>query len=167
MGEGREQKRDAAPRGSGPWRRGGTTEGMTELLALRGVVEAPPDKVAAVLLDVRPGGRSPIASAGTARPAQGDEFTVTRDGSVITVTVDRDARSVSQQGEWWYRGVTSVEDDERGALVVHRVLNVAEGHRWAVRFVSRGPVHAAPTSFAKLLGELGEQLDCAAYPLTA
>ncbi|MEV8507468.1 hypothetical protein AB0368_21990 [Actinoplanes sp. NPDC051475] len=140
---------------------------MTELLELRGVVEATPDEVAAVLLDARPGGRSPIAATGSAKPAKGDEFTVTKDGSMITVTIDRAARSVVQQGEWWYRGVTSVEPDERGSLVVYRIFNVAPGHRWAVRFVSRGPLHAAPTAFAKLLGGLGERLDCAAYPLPA
>ncbi|BCJ53946.1 hypothetical protein Asp14428_54210 [Actinoplanes sp. NBRC 14428] len=138
---------------------------MTELLELRGVVEASPDEVAAVLLDARPGGRSPIAATGAAKPAKGDEFTVTKDGSTITVTIDRLARSIAQQGEWWYRGVTSVEPDERGSLVVHRVFNIAAGHRWAVRFVSRGPLNAAPTAFAKLLGGLGERLDCAAYPL--
>jgi len=140
---------------------------MTELLELRGVVEASPDRVAGVLLDARPGGRSPLAATGSARPAAGDAFTVSRDGSTLTVTVDRAARSIAQQGEWWYRGVTSVEPDERGALVVYRIFNVAAGHRWAVRFVSRGPLAAAPTAFAKLLGGLGEQLDCAAYPLPA
>jgi NaMN:DMB phosphoribosyltransferase len=138
---------------------------MTELLELRGVVEAAPDEVAGVLLDARPGGRSPLAATGSAVPARGDQFTVTLEGSTITVTVDRAARSIAQQGEWWYRGVTSVEPDERGSLVVHRILNVAPGHRWAVRFVSRGPLAAAPTAFARVLGSLGEQLDCAAYPL--
>ena len=138
---------------------------MTELLELRGVVEATPDDVAGVLLDARPGGRSPLAATGSATPARGDEFTVTLEGSTITVTVDRAARSVTQQGEWWYRGVTSVEPDERGSLVLYRIFNVAPGHRWAVRFVSRGPLAAAPTAFAKVLGGLGEQLDCAAYPL--
>jgi hypothetical protein len=138
---------------------------MTELLELRGVVEAPPDKVADILLDARPGGRSPLAATGSARPAKGDEYTVTLEGSTITVTVDRGARSIAQQGEWWYRGVTSVEADERGSLIVHRVFNIAPGHRWAVRFVSRGPIAAAPNTFAKVLGGLGEQLDCAAYPL--
>ncbi|WP_306204822.1 hypothetical protein [Actinoplanes sp. RD1] len=138
---------------------------MTELLELRGVVEASPDEVAAVLLDARPGGRSPIAATGTARPQRGDEFTVTRDGSVLTVTIDRAARSIAQQGEWWYRGVTSVEPETRGSLVVHRIFNVASGNRWAVRFVSRGPINAAPTTFTKLLSGLGDQLDCAAYLL--
>jgi hypothetical protein len=138
---------------------------MTELLELRGVVEAAPDEVAGVLLDARPGGRSPLAATGSAVPARGDEFTVVLEGSTITVTLDRAARSIAQQGEWWYRGVTSVEPDERGSLVLYRIFNVAPGHRWAVRFVSRGPLAAAPTAFAKLLGGLGEQLDCAAYPL--
>jgi len=138
---------------------------MTELLELRGVVEATPDDVAGVLLDARPGGRSPLAATGSATPARGDEFTIVREGSTITVTLDRAARSVTQQGEWWYRGVTSVEPDDRGSLVLYRIFNVAPGHRWAVRFVSRGPLAAAPTAFAKLLGGLGEQLDCAAYPL--
>jgi hypothetical protein len=138
---------------------------MTELLELRGVVEAAPEEVAGVLLDARPGGRSPLAATGSAVPARGDQFTVTLEGSTITVTVDRGARSVTQQGEWWYRGVTSVEPDQRGSLVLYRIFNVAPGHRWAVRFVSRGPLAAAPTAFAKVLGGLGEQLDCAAYPL--
>ena len=138
---------------------------MTELLELRGVVEAAPDEVTEVLLDARPGGRSPLAATGSAVPARGDEFTIRLEGSTITVAVDRRARSISQQGEWWYRGVTSVEPDERGSLVRHRIFNVAPGHHWAVRFVSRGPLAAAPTAFAKVLGGLGEQLDCAAYPL--
>ncbi len=139
---------------------------MTELLELRGVVEAAPDVVAEVLLDVRPGGRSPIAPAGTvegAGPADGDVFTVIREGSRITVTVDRTARSVTQQGEWWYRGVTTVEPDPRGSLVIHRIYNVAPGHRWAVRMVSRGPLHAAPTTFATQLEQLSRVLGTAAW----
>ena len=138
---------------------------MRELLELRGVVEAGPDEVAGVLLDARPGGRSPLAATGSAVPSRGDEFTVVLEGSTITVTLDRTARSIAQQGEWWYRGVTGVEEHEKGSLLRYRIFNVAPGHRWAVRFVSRGPIAAAPTTFAKVLGGLGEQLDCAAYPL--
>ena len=54
---------------------------MTELLELRGVVEAPPDEVAEVLLRRRPGGRSPLAATGRRRSARGDEFAVGLDGS--------------------------------------------------------------------------------------
>jgi hypothetical protein len=136
---------------------------MTELLELRGVVEATPDAVAEILLDVRPGGRSPLATTGTADSVDGDEFSVTQDGSKVTVTVDRALRSVTVQGEWWYRGVTGVEPDPRGSLVVHRIFNVAPGHRWAVRFVSRGPLGAAPGHFAEYIADLGRQLHTAAW----
>jgi hypothetical protein len=136
---------------------------MTELLELHGVVEAPPDAVADVLLDVRPGGRSPFAVTGTIESTDGDEFVVTLNGSRITVTVDRADRSVVQQGEWWYRGVTSVRPDPRGTKVVHQIFNVASGHAWAVRFVSRGPLAAAPEAFRAHLDHLGRQLNCAAW----
>jgi hypothetical protein len=131
---------------------------MTELLELSAVVEAAPERVAEVLLDVRPGGRSPVVTGG-----EGDEFVITDRGSRVTVTVDRPARSVSQQGEWWFRGVTSVEPDPRGSRVVHRIFNVAQGRGWAVRFVSRGPLNAAPAAFAETVRSLGEQLGVSAW----
>ncbi|MCU7726779.1 hypothetical protein ODJ79_23870 [Actinoplanes sp. KI2] len=137
---------------------------MSELLELHGVIEAPPDRVAEVLLDVRPGGRSPIAARGElAETDPGDDFVVTRDGSRLTVSVDRARRTVALQGEWWYRGVTSVEADPRGSRVVHRIFNVAPSHGWAVRFVSRGPLNAAPGTFAELMRGLGELLGAAAW----
>jgi hypothetical protein len=132
---------------------------MTELLELRAVVEAGPDAVADVLLDVRPGGRSPLAADGEiAESDTGDEFVLMRDGSRITVTVDRPDRSVSLQSEWWYKGVTRVEPDPRGSQVVHQVFNVAQGNGWAVRFASRGPLRAAPDRFAEEVRLLGERL---------
>ena len=136
---------------------------MDELLELRGVVEAPPDAVAAILLDVRPGGRSPLAATGVAEPAQGDVFTVTKSGSKLTVAVDRDALMVTVKGEWWFQGVTTVTPDERGSLVVYRIFNAAPGQGWAVRFVSRGPLNAAPADFAAQLATLGTELHCKAY----
>ena len=135
---------------------------MSELLVLRAMVEADPDAVAGVLLDVRPGGRSPLATSGTiAETDVGDEFVVIKDGSRLSVTVDRAARSVALQGEWWYRGVTTVEPAPGGSRVVHRVLNVASGHGWAVRFVSRGPLNAAPAEFAAQIRRLGDTLGVA------
>ncbi|GAA1599668.1 hypothetical protein [Actinoplanes couchii] len=137
---------------------------MKELLELRGVVEATPEAVAAILLDVRPGGRSPLLVHGEVEaPGDGDEFTVVLEGSRISVTVDRAARSVIQQGEWWYRGVTTVEPDPRGSHVIHRVYNVAPGHGWAVRMVSRGPLLSAPTGFATQLEQLSRLLGVAAW----
>jgi hypothetical protein len=137
---------------------------MTELLALHAVVEAPPDRVAEVLLDVRPGGRSPLVTDGEVTETDGgDDFVIVRGGSRITVSVDRAARSVALQGEWWYRGVTSVEPDPRGSRVVHRIFNVAQGRGWAVRFVARGPLNAAPKAFAEAVHGLGERLGVAAW----
>ena len=137
---------------------------MSELLELHGVIEAPPDEVAKILLDVRPGGRSPIATGGeVAETDPGDEFVVVQDGSRMTVSVDRARRSVALQGEWWYRGVTSVEPDPRGSRLVHRIFNVAPGHGWAVRFVARGPVNSAPRAFAETVHRLGELLGVSAW----
>jgi hypothetical protein len=136
---------------------------MTQLLVLRAVVEAPPETVAGVLLDVRPGGRSPLAARGETADDDGDRFVVVRDGSRLTVTVDRAARSVAEQGEWWFRSETSVEPDPRGSRVVHRIFNVAPGNAWAVRFVSRGPLNAAPRRFAEAIHRLGAELDVAAW----
>jgi hypothetical protein len=138
---------------------------MDELLQLRGIVEAPPESVAEILLDVRPGGRSPLTAAGTAEPAEGDVFTVTLQGSKMTVAVDRDALTVTLRGEWWYQGVTSVSPDDRGSLLVHRIYNAAPGQGWAVRFISRGPLNRAPADFAGHLAQLGTDLHCRAYPL--
>jgi len=137
---------------------------MSELLELHAVIEAPPDEVAKILLDVRPGGRSPIAAHGeVAETDPGDDFVVVQDGSRLTVSVDRARRSVTLQGEWWYRGVTSVEPDPRGSRVVHRIFNVAPGHGWAVRFVARGPVNSAPRAFAETVHRLGELLGVSAW----
>ncbi|MDT4990896.1 MAG: hypothetical protein QOH97_788 [Actinoplanes sp.] len=138
---------------------------MDLLLELRGVVEAAPAAVATILLDARPGGRSPLAATGVAEPAEGDVFTVTLDGSRMTVAVDRDALMVTLRGEWWYQGVTTVEADDRGSLVAYRIYNVAPGHGWAVRFVSRGPLNAAPGTFAADLADLGAKLSCKAYAI--
>jgi hypothetical protein len=140
---------------------------MTQLLERRGVVEAPPDTVAGLLLDVRPGGRSPLALPESAaiEDDDGDRFVVVRDGSRLTVTVDRAAQEVAEQGEWWFRSTTTVEADPRGSQVVHRVFNVAEGHGWAVRWVSRGPLNAAPGRFAEVVRQTGEELGVAARVL--
>jgi hypothetical protein len=133
------------------------------LLQLTGVVEASPDAVAGVLLDVRPGGRSPLARAGTVEASDGGDFVLNVEGSRLTVEVDTEARSVSQQGEFWYRGVTRVEPDPRGSQVIYEIYNVAEKHRWAVNFLARGPVNSAPATFTDQLEELGRELHCAAW----
>jgi hypothetical protein len=137
---------------------------MTQLLVLHAVVEAPCAEVSKLLLDVRPGGRSPIAVTGRVDETDtGNEFVVVHDGSRVTVTVDPASNTVAQQGEWWYRGVYQVEADPRGSRVEFRVLNVAPRARWAVRFVARGPLAAAPAQFADQMRRLAEALGVTAW----
>jgi len=137
---------------------------MTQLLVLHAVVEAPCEQVSGLLLDVRPGGRSPIAVRGTVEETDtGNEFVVVHDGSRVAVTVDPASHTIAQQGEWWYRGVYQVEPDQRGSRVEFRILNVAPRARWAVRFVARGPLGAAPAQFADQMHDLGAALGVKAW----
>ena len=80
---------------------------MTELLELRGVVEAAPD--AGRRAPARRAARRPVPARGARR--RPTRWTATSSRSCRTAArspsrVDRAARSVTQQGEWWYRGVT-------------------------------------------------------------
>ncbi|WP_127498223.1 hypothetical protein [Actinoplanes solisilvae] len=137
---------------------------MTQLLVLRAVVEAPCAEVAELLLDVRPGGRSPIAVRGTVEETDtGNEFVVVHEGSRVSVSVDPASRTVAQQGEWWYRGVYQVEPDPRGSVIEFRILNVAPRARWAVRFVARKPLADAPAQFADQVERLGQALGVKAW----
>lgn len=137
---------------------------MTQLLVLHAVVEAPCPEVAKLLLDVRPGGRSPVAVRGTVEETDtGNDFVVVHEGSRVTVTVDPASNTVAQQGEWWYRGVYQVEPDQRGSRVEFRILNVAQRVRWAVRFVARGPLGDAPAQFADQIRQVAETLGVTAW----
>jgi hypothetical protein len=51
--------------------------------------------------------------------------------------VDAGRRFAAQQGDWWYRGEYTVEDDPAGARVTHRVYNVASRGGWAVSLTKR------------------------------
>lgn len=135
------------------------------VLILRGVVAASVDKVAAELLDVGSQGRSPVMPPGRVEQTGPDTVIVVRDGSRITVEVDRTARMVSLQGEWWYRAEITLSPHEDGCLVTERVFNVAERLRWSVRFVARKPLQGSPNAFVDLLNELGRRLGRPARPL--
>lgn len=110
------------------------------LLTLHGVVEESPDKVAPLIL-------GEVAAAG-----QGSH-----------VEVDEAQRSVSVRGDWWYGAETTVDPHERGSLVTHRIFDVSDRARWAVRFVARTPLHDAPAAFAATIDKAGKRLGCAAY----
>ncbi|MER5645947.1 hypothetical protein [Streptosporangium sp. NPDC002524] len=116
-----------------------------------GIVEAP---VAAVFDDLAdallPGGRR------TGR------FTV-EDFPGHTSTVEVTGHTISFQGGWWYRGEWSVEPHPRGALLVHRVFNVAQWMRWGVPAANRffvGFADRTRQGFAESLVRTGQRLGC-------
>ena len=45
--------------------------------------------------------------------------------------VDRDQGVIAYWGDWWYRGEDSLHPHPEGALLVHRVYNIAEQGNWA------------------------------------
>ncbi|GIF49709.1 hypothetical protein DFJ67_2932 [Asanoa ferruginea] len=105
------------------------------LLTLEGVVEAPIDRVAEVALVEQPG-----------------------------ASVDRAARTIVMQGDWWFRSETALHADGPGRTrIVQRIFNVAEKGRWAVRFVAREPLRAAQGGFDARLAEFGRRLGCRSY----
>ena len=45
--------------------------------------------------------------------------------------VDREQGVIAYWGDWWYRGEDSLHPHPEGALVVHRVYNIAKQGNWA------------------------------------
>ncbi|GAB3424159.1 hypothetical protein [Flindersiella endophytica] len=122
---------------------------MDELLwTTQGVVEAPVDRVADIVFEgyVDDGG---------------DEY--------VKQTMDHGQRRLVQEGHWWYRGVTSVEPHEKGALVRHEVFNIAKTNRWMVKGILlqyrlNGSLPKLRTgNLGERLTEIGERLGCKAY----
>jgi hypothetical protein len=110
------------------------------LKELRGIVEAPVERVAALLLEI------PAAPG-------------------VTVDVDHAAGTIAVQGGWWYRGETSLRSDPRGTLVTYRILDIAPQGRWATWLVSRRPLREAPAVFAAQLAAAATRLGAGAYVL--
>ncbi|GAA2213991.1 hypothetical protein GCM10009850_094550 [Nonomuraea monospora] len=121
-----------------------------------GIVEAPAARVwAALAAELLPGDR----------PRSG-RFAV-EDAPGHTSTVEVASHTISIQGGWWYRGEWSVEPHPQGALVVHRVFNVAEWMRWAVPPANRMFAGFAGTTrrgFAELLANVGRRTQAPARP---
>ncbi|MEU4536938.1 hypothetical protein AB0G15_18925 [Streptosporangium sp. NPDC023825] len=118
-----------------------------------GIVEAPVDVVFDDLADaLLPEGR------------RAGRFTV-EDLPGHTSTVEVVGHTISFQGGWWYRGEWSVEPHPRGALLVHRVFNVARSMRWGVSPANRffiGFADRTRQGFAESLVRTGRRLDCPA-----
>lgn len=142
------------------------TSAGTLLCEVRGVVEAPVERVAGLLLRVRPGpvGRDNcplLAEHGGTLTGGPGRFTLAAPGHAMTVEVGPDL--LAAQGGWWYRGEYRLAPDPAGTLLVHQVRDVAERLRWGVPpangfFRKLGP--RTRDGFAVLLERVGAELLC-------
>ena len=130
-----------------------------------GVVEAPVEKVWQALLDsndyLTAADRQTIARDGKltttiGKPSQGK----------ITIEVDAKQHSIATQGEWWYRGVQSVEPHARGSLLTYRVYNIAPGIGWWAAQLVQGREHARvmQDTLQASLEAIGKKLGVAVAP---
>ncbi|MBF8185621.1 hypothetical protein ITP53_07695 [Nonomuraea sp. K274] len=102
-----------------------------------GVIEASVEQVWAALLDDKPG---------------------------YEMKTEIGEHTVAYQGGWWYRGEWSVTAHPEGALLVHRVFDVADRMTWGVPLANRlfiGFAKSTRESFADGLTRLGNRLGCA------
>ncbi|GAA4950693.1 hypothetical protein HD597_002613 [Nonomuraea thailandensis] len=129
---------------------------MRKLIAeAAGIVEAPAPRVwDALAEELLPGGR------------RSGRFTV-EDAPGHTSTVEVAGHTIAIQGGWWYRGEWSVEPHPHGALVVHRVFNVARWMRWAVPPANRmfvGFAGSTRKAFTELLAKVGRRAQATTRP---
>ncbi|WP_214415667.1 hypothetical protein [Sphaerisporangium fuscum] len=141
------------------------------LYEVTGVIEAPVERVAELLLAVRPGPIGPDnlwllhGRHGGTLSGGPERFTVQLTGHAMTVEVG--ARSLAMQGGWWYRGEFHIQPHPDGTRLVHRVLNVAKEAHWAVAGANRffiGYRANLVKRNGEMLATIGERLGCAARP---
>lgn len=53
------------------------------------------------------------------------------DGHKEYITIDKVKHTLSIQGEWWYKGIYSLQEQEKKTLISLSVYNVAQNYRWA------------------------------------
>jgi hypothetical protein len=76
------------------------------------------------------------------------------------VLVDKRARKVVLQGDWWYRGEWIVSlDPAGGSDVDYTIVNVAQRAHWAAKLTARRTLREAPDKFEKLAAELRDELE--------
>jgi hypothetical protein len=128
-----------------------------------GVIEAPVDEVWGALVDetecLSANEKRALKQTGPAQPLRKK----VADG-LADMEVDATRRSISSQGHWWYRAVTSVEAHPRGSLITYSVYNIAPGAGWWIAQLFQGPQHARKMhlSHAQTIEALGRTLHCAA-----
>jgi hypothetical protein len=143
----------------------------TLLGEITGVVETSPERVADLLLAVRPGpigGRNAwlLSATGATGTLSGGPRVFTAHMTAHSMTVEVDESTLGLQGGWWYRGEYTVAPHPQGTLLSHRVLNVAQRMRWGVPAANRffiGREKGQRDGLTTLLGRIGDELGCAAY----
>jgi len=130
-----------------------------------GVVEARPDKVWEALVATS----TVLTEADKKRISEAGDgpltFTSGKPGEgKLTVEVDKKRRKIAVQGEWWYRGVHTVEQHNKGSLLVYRIYNVAPGAGWWMARFVQGPQAARSmrSQFEALLANLSKMLGVSA-----
>ncbi|GAA0395196.1 hypothetical protein Acor_64910 [Acrocarpospora corrugata] len=137
---------------------------MRTICEVHGVIEAPADRVSALLLAVRPGQVGPdncwlLTSHGGVLTGGPERFTLTTPSHSMTVEVG--PSWLAAQGGWWYRGEYHIKPHPNGTELVHRVLNAAEWMRWGVPLANRFFVGFEATTrqgFASLLDRVTAEL---------
>src|SRR5947209_466539 len=113
------------------------------LWSAAGVVEAPVDDVADLVLRAEAGEVAPDscilpltqASPGLVLTDGPVRFGVVPRGlsaPTMFIEIDRPRRTLAVEGRWWFRGVYSLEPHPSGTLVVYRVYDIARTARWLV-----------------------------------
>ncbi|WP_219466105.1 hypothetical protein [Nonomuraea rhizosphaerae] len=125
------------------------------LAEVRGVIEAPPDRV-----------REALIKAMVPDSVRGEGTFTVEDFPGHTSTVEVTADSIAFQGGWWYRGEWSLSRHPQGTLLVHQVHNVATIARWAVPLANRmfwGFRSSTRDGFERGITDLGKQLGCSVH----
>jgi hypothetical protein len=135
---------------------------------VRGVVAAPRDAVWRALLSITP----ELAGQDVSQLSTGAKvyrFVAPLGeaaAGTVKVEVNPALRSIARQGQWWYRGVTSVDAATEGSEVGMRVFNVAPLiTRWLVPFVHHHDAIGFRTQHQRLVEALGNHLECAGHLL--
>jgi hypothetical protein len=143
----------------------------------RGVVAAPASRVRQLVLAVTTGEFTgsdvPLILGGSddrrAVITGGPEvFRAVVAGVPLTIEVDHDAGWVQARGEWWWCGRFQVSDGMSGNTEVRQqTFNCASGPAGKlVPFtVGRGHREAGEKALRRLLDDLSQRLDCAAWTL--
>jgi hypothetical protein len=143
-----------------------TTQPTTALKpgwSVSGVVEAPVDQVWPLLLD---NFSSVGVDRNTVENYTGQQPYTTFIGKPgngkITIEVDKVRHSIAIQGEWWYRGVHTVEPHPRGSLVTYSIYNIAPGIGWWAAQLVQGRENARgmKTQLQAGLDAIGAKLGC-------